>query len=80
MLQQDPEQYLQRGGDDGFAAEDIEALIAERGLAKKNKDFAMADKIRDDLKAQGIVLDDGRGGTSATSGMSINGATPLLTS
>ncbi len=36
----------------------IEALIAERQAAKKNKDFALADKIRDDLKAQGITLID----------------------
>ena len=37
---------------------DIEKLIEERNTARKNKDFALADKIRDDLKAQGIVLED----------------------
>ena len=36
----------------------IDALIAQRQEAKKNKDFALADKIRDDLKAQGITLID----------------------
>lgn len=38
--------------------EEIEALIAERTAARKNKDWALADKIRDDLKARGIVLED----------------------
>ncbi len=37
---------------------DIEKLINERNEARKNKDFALADKIRDDLKAQGIILED----------------------
>ena len=37
---------------------DIEKLIEKRNTARKNKDFALADKIRDDLKAQGIVLED----------------------
>ncbi len=37
---------------------DIETLIEQRTQARKNKDFAQADKIRDDLQAQGIVLED----------------------
>ena len=37
---------------------EIEALVAERTAAKKAKDFATADKIRDDLKARGIVIED----------------------
>lgn len=37
---------------------EIEALIKKRQEARKNKDFATADKIRDDLKAQGIILKD----------------------
>ena len=41
---------------------EVEALIAEREDARKNKDFARADVIRDQLKAQGIILEDTPGG------------------
>ena len=37
---------------------EIEALIAQRQEARKNKDWATADKIRDDLKSRGIILKD----------------------
>lgn len=37
---------------------DIEALIEERQQARANKDWATADRIRDELKAQGIILKD----------------------
>ncbi|PRR76153.1 cysteine--tRNA ligase [Clostridium thermopalmarium] len=37
---------------------EIEALIEERQQARKNKNWALADKIRDDLKARGIILED----------------------
>lgn len=42
--------------------EEIEALIEEREAARKNKDFARSDEIRDSLKAQGIVLEDTKDG------------------
>jgi cysteinyl-tRNA synthetase len=38
--------------------EEIERLIEERQKARKEKNFALADKIRDDLKAMGIILED----------------------
>jgi cysteinyl-tRNA synthetase len=38
--------------------EEIEKLVQERQEARKNKNFALADKIRDDLKNQGIILED----------------------
>jgi len=72
LLGEDPERWFK--GDDqvgdaaagdaaGFEAK-IEALIAERNSARANKDWAEADRIRDQLAAQGIVLEDGAGGTS----------------
>ncbi|TNE41386.1 MAG: cysteine--tRNA ligase [Alphaproteobacteria bacterium] len=44
--------------------EEIDRLINERADAKKNKNFARADEIRDNLKADGIILEDGPGGTT----------------
>lgn len=42
----------------GSIEEEIEKLIEDRQQARKNRDFALADKIRDDLKDKGIVLED----------------------
>ena len=60
ILWQDPEDWFRSGASD---LEEIEAKIAERILAKKNKDYALADKIRDELKEKGIVLEDSPQGT-----------------
>lgn len=46
----------------GLLAEDVEALIAERQQARKEKNFARADEIRKELLEQGIVLEDTREG------------------
>lgn len=50
----------------GAASDDaeIEALIAKRAEAKKNKDWATADAIRNELKERGIVLEDSPAGTT----------------
>ena len=42
----------------------VELLIQLRQDARANKDFAMSDKIRDELAAKGIQLNDGKDGTS----------------
>ena len=38
--------------------DEVEALIEQRTQARKNKDWATADKIRDELKAMGVILED----------------------
>ena len=64
LLSEDPETWFQRGGGhEGLAAEDIEALIQERLLARSNRDFGRADEIRQTLEEQGVLLDDGPDGT-----------------
>ena len=65
LLQQDPAAFMQgEAGEGGLTAEAIEVLIEQRAAAKKNREFAEADRIRDDLSAQGIILKDSREGTS----------------
>lgn len=63
LLQRDPIVFLQTGGGDDLSAEEIEARIMARKAARKEKNFAEADRIRDELLAMGVVLEDGSGGT-----------------
>ena len=65
LLAQQPEVFL-RGGSDasGLHDADIEQLIQQRLQARQDKNWAESDRIRDELKAQGVVLEDGQQGTT----------------
>jgi cysteinyl-tRNA synthetase len=66
LLQRDPLTFLQAGPAlaDGLSAAEIDEKVGARNTAKKAKNYAEADRIRDELKAAGIVLEDGPQGTT----------------
>jgi cysteinyl-tRNA synthetase len=72
LFQADPENFLQGGAVSssadadvrGLTAAQIETLVAQRTAARKAKDFAEADRVRDRLEAAGVILEDGPKGTT----------------
>ena len=63
LLYQEPETWFKGASATNEDAE-IEAQIAARQEAKKAKNFALADQIRDELKQKGIILEDSPAGTT----------------
>lgn len=62
LLEQNPQDWFKGANDEDVAF--IENKIAERIAAKKAKNYALADAIREELKAKGIVLEDSPNGTT----------------
>ena len=64
LMQSDPEEWFAGQAEGGLSAEDIEALLEKRRVARAEKDFAAADGIRDELASAGIQIEDGPQGTT----------------
>jgi cysteinyl-tRNA synthetase len=65
LLGQSPDVWLRgHGVKDGLTEDEIEAQIIRRKQARMDKDFAASDRIRDELAAQGVILEDGPQGTT----------------
>ena len=65
IMQAPPAEFLHASAGNGaIAPEEITRLIEQRAQAKAEKNYAEADRIRDRLSEQGIILEDGPGGTT----------------
>lgn len=64
VLQLDADTFLQAGAAGKVDASEVEALIAARLQARAYKNWAESDRIRDQLTSMGVVLEDGKGGTT----------------
>ena len=63
-LQRDPKEFLQAGHGAGPSEAEIEQKIAARLAARKQKDYAEADRIRKELETAGVILEDSPKGTT----------------
>lgn len=74
LLIQAPEQFFKaQAGPAGLSDAEIDALVQQRTAAKQHKDFAAADRIRNELKALGVVLEDSSRGTTWRRGGAVTG-------
>jgi len=64
LLQRDPQSFLRGGPAAAIDDAEIERRIAERTSLKKQRDYTAADRIRNELAAVGVVLEDAAGGTT----------------
>lgn len=64
LLQADPDEFLQVAGGDDVDPAQVDALIAQRKQAREDKNWALADEIRDKLAAMNVVVEDSAGGSS----------------
>jgi len=63
IMVEDPEMWLGYNQSENPEKEEIEGLINQRNEARRDKDFKLADKIRDELKIKGIEIEDTKNGT-----------------
>ena len=63
ILQEDPDKWLGYGYSESLDNKTIENLIKKRNEARRNKNFALADTIRDELKNKKIEIEDTKDGT-----------------
>ena len=64
FFQEDPAVWFRGAAEDGPSPEEIDALLEERASARRDKNFARSDEIRDQLAEQGIVIEDGPKGAT----------------
>ena len=63
ILQESPEKWLGYGHSETLDSKTIDSLIKNRNEARRNKNFALADSIRDELKNKAIEIEDTNNGT-----------------